>query len=258
MNVLIGKGDYVNGNKIGVQNNYFETVDVAQLSAQLKEFLLKPEAEILCILTSSFDAIKDQVHVEEHELMREHYPSSDLKDWKPFKNDKSISELVIEFSEKVRRPIVTLLIDCQQELNKDLIFTLEMYQHRIIWVTDSLSLLLENNAKEAEKYINKHQVGGCLLPFHDNLNLCPQTNTKVQMKKELVFDTLLAYFKHFSDRCLGADGFHDFLHIDLEVRGKNHFMMMLSRIFHFILLPRPNKNFNNAFSTSQTKSNQDN
>jgi len=158
------------------------------------------------------------------------------KEWKPYNNENSISELIKEFHEKSGFKIDAIFIDNLKI--DDEIFLSELKDDispNTILIIDGLSLYFTEN-REFAKIFDKSDIGGCVIPICEKH--IPEIKSFIFKNQKQVFRHLnTCYFKRFHQQ---------YMFVELDVPTKEISFRKLTNIAikHLDLKPQPKINWN--------------
>jgi len=190
------------------------------------------------IITTNIDNISKYLSTN---VNLEDYYGSEHKDWKPYKNESIIIELLKEYQTKSGFRIKAFILDSQNfDVETTLINRLKLRQENTILIADGLALSFMGNQKIANIF-NHNNIGGCLIPI-----CTTHTANILQRIKENIFSvfyTLVEYINNYSEIYLEEKVDNGFVHIELNIPNKNELFRRLTNIATLYLQPIPTRQF---------------
>jgi len=155
----------------------------------------------------------------------------EIKDWKPYPNEKTLIELLSEYQENSGFALSVFFIENPNDfLEQDFIDEIKLVIGNLVLVLDIFSLCWLGNQQIAKEFNNKN-IGGCLIPsYHsNNSNISIFRLQKIQENLGSLYNYTSNYAKFVSKRA--DDGF---INIDLEVKDKHTLFRRLTAIATYI------------------------
>ncbi len=187
-----------NGN-IAMQDITNSTINISNIPDEIKKFVedltswLEKETKFINILVISTTQDRlvsiNEINTEIKEQLKTHY-NVEPKDWKPYKNEDSILNLICDFHTKSGFKIKAYFIDDFEIDSRELLsFLQEDFRKQTILIVDGIALYFKNNYDFA-KVFDDSAIGGCLLP------ICNKHSKEI---KELFIQSRLKTFPNIDD-----------------------------------------------------------
>jgi len=187
-----------NGN-IAIQDITNSTINISNIPEEIKNFVedltswLVNESKIINILVISTTQDRllsiSEINTENKEQLKFHY-IDEPKDWKPYKNEDSIMNLICDFHTKSGFKIKAYFIDDFEIDSREMLsFLQEDFRKQTILIVDGISLYFKNNHDFAKIFDNS-VIGGCLFP------ICNNHSNEI---KELFIQSRLKTFPNIDD-----------------------------------------------------------
>lgn len=187
-----------NGN-IAMQDIANSTINIINVPDEIKKFIedlylwLDKETKFINILVITttkerLDSI-NEIETEIKELLKLQY-ATEPKDWKPYKDENSIINLICDFHTKSGFKIKAYFVDDFTIDSRELLtFLQEDFCKQTILIADGIALYHQNNSDFA-KVFDKSEIGGCLFP------ICKNHPDRV---KDLFFQSKFKTFTNIDD-----------------------------------------------------------
>lgn len=217
-----------NGN-IVIQDVNNSVVNISNISSEIKKIFedwaswLENETKAVHILVVSTTQDRllsiQELNVELKEQLKIHY-NSEPKDWKPYKNEDSIINLICDFHTKSGFKIKAYFVDNFEIDSRELLsFLQEDFRKQTILIADGIALYLKNNHDLANVF-DDSIVGACLLP------ICDKHPKEV---KELFVQSRLKTFPNIGDYYHNKFN-RSYMNIELHIPTKEDLYRRLTNI----------------------------
>jgi len=182
-------------------------------------FQQHPNILNVIVLATTNDKVKVFMENENAPYMPIESYGEEVPHWKPFIEDESIAQILIDFQQQSGFRIEAYFID-DIELNDELISHLkDDISPKTILIVDCVSLYFQNN-KQFAKIFDKNDIGGCVIP------ICEEHSKK---SKERMIELYQHVFAHLN-QCFWNRLKKEYMHIELNVPCKKRLYRRLTNI----------------------------